>query len=242
MISKVPDDAQRACVVLPERLQPILSLSIAIRPDTTKWENIMEIIRGKQSSFINTLGLAERLNGYEAVHIDIGTGDGRFAQHVAQTCLNTFVIGIDACRDNLNDASRRASANTLFVIANAQSLPPELDGLGGHITINFPWGSLLGGLLTQDQALLEGLIRIARPHADLEVRLNGGALAEQGWSLEEGADQARRVLASNGFAMRPARLLTANDLKSCPTTWAKRLAFGRDPRAMYLRGVRKGGK
>ena len=156
----------------------------------------MEIIRGKQTSFINALTLNEQISGYDAVHIDIGTGDGRFVQHLAQTHPNDFAVGIDACRENLHEVSRRAPANALFVIANAQALPQDLYGSGAHITINFPWGSLLGGLLTHDMALLEGLQRLARPQAELEVRLNGGALAEQGWTLEEGADQVRRVLAA----------------------------------------------
>jgi hypothetical protein len=28
------------------------------------------------------------------------------------------------------------------------------------------------------------------------------------------------------------------DLRACPTTWAHRLAFGRDPRALWLHGTR----
>lgn len=199
----------------------------------------MEIIRGKHTSFIDALALAERLAGYDTIRIDIGTGDGRFVQRVAQTCPNCFVVGIDACRENLHEVSRRAPANALFVIANAQMLPRELYGLAAHITINFPWGSLLEGLLANDPALLAGLATVARPNAGLEVRLNGGALAEAGWSLEEGADRVREVLAANGFAVRPPIALPARELRSCPTTWAKRLAFGRDPHAMYLRGVRK---
>jgi hypothetical protein len=39
--------------------------------------------------------------------------------------------------------------------------------------------------------------------------------------------------------MRPQVTLTARDLKACPTTWAKRLAFGRDPRAIHLNGTRR---
>jgi 16S rRNA (adenine(1408)-N(1))-methyltransferase len=202
----------------------------------------MEIMRGKQTSFTSALALSEQLMGYEAVHIDLGTGDGRFVQHIAHTDPNRFVIGIDACRDNLHEGSRRAPTNALFVIANVQALPEELSGLARYITINFPWGSLLGGLLTHDAFLLESLQRIAHSQADLEIRLNGGALAEQGWSLEEGTDQVRRVLAANGFSMRPSRLLTREDLRIYPTTWAKRLAFGRDPRAMLLHGTCKGTK
>jgi len=200
----------------------------------------MEIMRGKHASFIDAAALAQRLAGYDTIHIDIGTGDGRFVRHIAQTCPDCFAIGIDACRENLHEVSRRAPANALFIIANALALalPPELHGLAAHITINFPWGSLLEGLLANDPALLARLGKVTRPNARLEVRLNAGALAEAGWSLEAGADRVREVLVKSGFDVRPPIPLMAHELKSYPTTWAKRLAFGRDPRALYLRGTR----
>jgi 16S rRNA (adenine(1408)-N(1))-methyltransferase len=199
----------------------------------------MEIMRGKHASFIDASATAELLAGYETIHIDIGTGDGRFVQHVAQSCTTTLVIGIDACRENLHEISRRAPANAMFVIANAYTLPPELRGIATQVTINFPWGSLLEGLVTNDPSLLAGLATVTHPNARLEVRLNGGALAEIGQSLEEGADQVRWILAANGFRMQSRIPMTVRELKSCPTTWAKRLAYGRDPRAVYLNGTRK---
>ncbi len=199
----------------------------------------MEIIRGKQASFIDARAIGERPISYKMVHIDIGTGDGRYVRHIAHTCTDSFVIGIDACRENLHEASHRASTNAMFVIANALALPRELHGLASHVTVNFPWGSLLEGLLADDPGLMAGLAMIARPDARLEVRLNGGALAEAGWQLEQGADRVRQVLTGNDFEVRPPVALTARDLKSCPTTWAKRLAFGRDPRGAYLYATRK---
>ncbi|MBC8171613.1 MAG: hypothetical protein H7X77_08065 [Anaerolineae bacterium] len=200
----------------------------------------MEILRGKAASLIAAAAFHERLQGYDTLHIDLGTGDGRYVQHSAPTCPNTFFIGIDACRENLHEVSRRAQANTLFVIANAQALPLELTGLATQMTINFPWGSLMEGLLTHNTELLASVAMIARLDASLELRLNGGALGQAGWSLEEGAYQVREVLEVNGFKMRSPMIMTAQTLKSCPTTWAKRLAYGRDPRAMYLSGVRRG--
>jgi 16S rRNA (adenine(1408)-N(1))-methyltransferase len=199
----------------------------------------MEIIRGKQSAFMDTSALAERLIGYRTIHIDIGTGDGRFVRQLAQTCPDDFIIGIDACRENLQAVSRRDLANTLFVIANAQAMPSELYNLASQVTINFPWGSLLEGLLEDNAGLMTSLVAILCSQASIEVRLNGGALAQAGWALEAGTDRVRTVLSENGFMMRSPILLTAHDLQSYPTTWAKRLAFGRDPRAIYLQGVRK---
>jgi 16S rRNA (adenine(1408)-N(1))-methyltransferase len=198
----------------------------------------MEVIRGKQAFQVDAPTLAQRLARYGQVLIDIGTGDGRFVRQMAETGPDHFVIGIDACRENLRANSRITLPNALYVIANAQALPCEMYGLATHITINFPWGSLLSGLLAGDQSLLGGLVAIARPDAWLDVRLNGGALTEAGWSLENGAERVRQTLAASGFIMRPSITLDARELRACPTTWAKRLAFGRDPRALYMRGKR----
>jgi hypothetical protein len=112
----------------------------------------------------------------------------------------------------------------------------ELAGLASAITINFPWGTLLAGLLAEGSPLLASLARLARPGATLEIRLNGGALAEAGYSLEAGGDQVRRLARQAGFHVAVPRPLAADDLRAFPTTWAKRLAFGRDPRALYLAG------
>jgi 16S rRNA (adenine(1408)-N(1))-methyltransferase len=213
-------------------------LSLSYPDNPTKQEENMEIIRGKTTSFLNNAALVEQLSACKNVHLDIGTGDGRFVHHLAEACPDDFVIGIDANRDNLREVSRRAPANALFVIANALRLPQELYGTASHITINFPWGSLIDGLLAEEPVLLDGLQATTRPGTSLEVRLNGGALAEAGWSLEDGSRQVRSVLAANGFQMRNATPMTAGDLKAFPTTWAKRLAFGRDPRAVWLRGIR----
>ena len=104
------------------------------------------------------------------------------------------------------------------------------------VTINFPWGSLLRGLVVGQDSVLRGLCRLLRPGRRLEVRLNGGALAEAGLSLEEGGRRVARVLHGCGFAMARPMVMDRQALRACPTSWAKRLAFGRDPRALLLQG------
>jgi 16S rRNA (adenine(1408)-N(1))-methyltransferase len=200
----------------------------------------VESIRGKRALKIETPELARRLAGYDAVALDLGTGDGRYVRDLARMHPNWFVIGVDACRENLRDCSRSAPPNTLYLIANALALPRELDGLATHMTINFPWGSLLAGLLDEASGLPQRLAALARPGALVEVRFNAGALAEVGRSLDAGATRIRRALCAAGFAVRPPVALGPAELRACPTTWARRLAFGRDPRAIDLRGRRAG--
>ena len=194
----------------------------------------METIRGQRSHHIGLIELAERLADYDNILLDLGTGNGRFVRCMAEQQKDRFFIGVDACRENLRASSLKKLPNAMFVIASAQSLPLELNGLASHITINFPWGSLLGSLLNSDACLLNGLASIACSCAQLAILLNGEALKTAGWTLEAGADQIERVLNDVGWKMTSRSCLDAHALRSTPTTWAKRLAFGRDPRAIRL--------
>ena len=196
----------------------------------------METIWGKTSLNLTCNGLRERLAHHHHIHLDLGTGDGRYARCLAEQNPGAFVIGLDSCRENLHEHSRAKLPNLLFVVASAQDLPPELNGLVSHVTVNFPWGSLLTSLLTGDPSLMRGLESIASPMARMDLRLNGGALAEAGWDLASGAGQIHQNLLCAGWQVESRAFMAAADLRSFPSTWAKRLAFGRDPRAMWMSG------
>ncbi|MFN8388410.1 MAG: class I SAM-dependent methyltransferase [Anaerolineales bacterium] len=195
----------------------------------------METIRGRQSREMNAIELEEILAGHENISLDLGTGDGRFVCKSAEQNNKKFFIGIDSCRENLRVNSRKKLPNALFVIANAQSLPGELGGLASHVSINFPWGSLLESLLTGDSCLLNGILSVMRPYATMSLHLNADALNSAGHELETGANQIECVLSESGWRIKSRACLNTDDLRQIPTSWAKRLAFGRDPRAIRLR-------
>ena len=196
----------------------------------------METIRGKASLNLDLTDLYARLANYDRIMLDLGTGDGKFAFCHADNFPSHFVIGVDSCRENLHEHSRAKLPNLLYIIASAQALPHELHGLVSHITINFPWGSLLESLLSGDDRLLHGLESVVSSSAALDVRLNGGALTEQGWSLEDGAERIRENLEAAGWQVGKPVIMDTHTLRNFPSTWAKRLAFGRDPRAVELSG------
>lgn len=194
----------------------------------------METIRGRKSLEIDLNGWKDRLTNYDRIILDLGTGDGRYARSLAEGHPRWFVIGVDSCRENLREHSQVKLGNLLFVIASAQELPQELMGLVSHLTINFPWGSLLESLLSGDPRLIRGLKSVSRARASLDLRLNAGALAEAGKTLEAGTDRIYFNLLQAGWQLEHPVVMDASALKRFPSTWAKRLAFGRDPRAMML--------
>jgi hypothetical protein len=147
-------------------------------------------------------------------------------------------MGVDASRENLHAASRAAPANALFAIGNV-TLPgceifTALRGRATRVTINFPWGSLRDALLAGEPALLDGLRALMAPGCRLEVRLNASALAEAGWDLHGGGQQAAEMLEKAGLRVRAPQTLEAPHLRAMPSTWAKRLAYGRNPQAVLV--------
>ena len=198
----------------------------------------METIRGKTPHILDLNGLKARLTNYQRVLLDLGTGDGRYVHALADRNPDWFIIGVDACRENLEEHSRAKASNMLFLIASAQDLPHELSGLVSHITINFPWGSLLQSLLAGDSSLLNGLSCIAHQKAYIEIFLNGGATAENGVDLKSGAIRIRENLWDAGWRSAAPYPISISALQKYPTTWARRLAHGRDPRVMALCGRR----
>ncbi|MCL4531174.1 MAG: class I SAM-dependent methyltransferase [Chloroflexi bacterium] len=199
----------------------------------------METIRGKTSLDLDFNGFTERLADYNRIMLDLGTGDGRYVHFLANKFHDRFVIGVDSCRENLHTPSRTKLRNVLFVIASAQNLPQELNGLASHVTINFPWGSLLESLLDGDISLMQSLASISKSAASIDIRLNSGALNEVGASLNAGTQKIYSNMLQVGWKMNDPVTMNTAALRAFPSTWAKRLAFGRDPRAVSMSGFVK---
>ena len=197
----------------------------------------MEGIAGTRTFAIDRAGLLDRARGAREVTIDLGTGDGRSVRWLAQRDPARFIIGVDLCRENLRDASRRAPSNALYLIADALALPADLAGFATGLTINFPWGSLLTGLLDANGGLHTRLRALAGPGGTtLSIALNGRALAVAGWTPDAGTARVRALLAAAGWCLETPSPLDRAALRTCATSWAKRLADSEDAAAVALRG------
>ena len=171
--------------------------------------------------------------------LDLGAGDGRFVLATATAEPETLVIGVDANVSSMVEASRRAMrparrgglGNALFVAAAAESLPAELDGSADALTIQFPWGSLLRGVLRADPVLADGLVRVTRPCALVSILVS---VTERDQAVETGPLDEQVIVAladryaTLGLAPIERRRAGPDDLARAHSSWAKRLGAGRD--------------
>ena len=145
-----------------------------------------------------------------------------------------LVVGVDANAAGMATASRRAAAkpsrgglpNALFVVAAAEAMPAELDRVADLVTVHFPWGSLLRGLLGADPATMTGLTRVQRPGASLQL-LVSSTDHDRGAGVPPIRAATLRALAASyaawGLAVTELRPATVADVAAAHSTWAKRL-------------------
>jgi 16S rRNA (adenine(1408)-N(1))-methyltransferase len=171
------------------------------------------------------------------VTIDLGTGDGRFVLAAASDRPDRLVIGVDASAAGMAEASRRAAAkprrggrpNALFVAAAAEALPAELNGLAELVTVHFPWGSLLRGLLGPEPAVLGGIARVLRPGARLDLLVSVTDRDHGAGSRPLDAEAIAALApayAREGLELGQPRPATAAEIAATRSTWGKRLGAG----------------
>jgi 16S rRNA (adenine(1408)-N(1))-methyltransferase len=165
------------------------------------------------------------------VVVDIGTGDGRAVVARARREPGSLVIGVDASAAAMAEASRRAArgglADVLFLAAGAESLGSSPFACRADlVTVMFPWGSLLRGVLGLDPVALAGVASVVAPGGRLEVLAS--VVPSDGVAGLERLDAScepliRAAWAAAGLefaAMRPA---TAEEIQRSGSSWARRL-------------------
>jgi 16S rRNA (adenine(1408)-N(1))-methyltransferase len=98
------------------------------------------------------------------------------------------------------------------------------------MTIHFPWGSLLRGVLGHDDAALAGAAMLLAPGAELTVLTS--IVARDGVPAPR-ADLAA-VYARHGLELIEARPATAAEVAASSSSWAKRLRAGLAARPVTL--------
>lgn len=171
--------------------------------------------------------------------LDLGTGDGRSVLAAAAARPETLVIGVDASAAAMATSSRRAARrgalpNALFAVAAAED--PPLSDVADEITVNFPWASLLRGVLGRDEAVLAGIARLAAPGAS--VRALVSVVERDGVSGVPDVDELASAYARHGLRLVDARPATATEIAASGSSWAKRLRAGAARPVTLLRATR----
>ena len=173
--------------------------------------------------------------------VDIGTGDGRAVLARARAEPSALVVGVDAAAAAMAESSRRAArrgpANTIFLAAGAEALgETELANGADLVTVTFPWGSLLRGVLGLDEAALAGVAALVAPGGRVEVLASVipsdgvEGIASLGATCEPEIRHAWAGIGMELLSMRPA---TPAEIAASGSSWARRLDATRAARPVW---------
>jgi 16S rRNA (adenine(1408)-N(1))-methyltransferase len=187
------------------------------------------------------------------VVIDVGAGDGRWAYDSARHDTESLFIAVDPDADTLAEYAYRAgrkpsrggTGNALFVVAAVEDLPAELIGIAALVGVNFPWGSLLRGLVLPEGAVLEALADLGAPDARFEFVISydpehdiAGLAGETLPPLTEARidDVLAPPYAAAGLQIDNRRQMSLDEAIALPSTWARRLLHGRSRDVFWVTG------
>ncbi len=139
------------------------------------------------------------------------------------------MLGVDPVAAATAESSRRASksaAEALFVAASAESFAAELPGIADRLVVNFPWGSLLRGVLGADQGVAAAIGAIVRDAGTATAlvsvtprdRLPGVAVLDEA--------TVAYLPPPPGLELVEARPASRAEILATRSTWGRRLVAG----------------
>jgi len=131
---------------------------------------------------------------------------------------------------------RERLPNLLLLREPIESL--ALESVADEVTVHFPWGSLLRGVLAEDERVFAAICGLPRPGGALTVMLSVTGRDDR-TPLDEGdVARVRRAYRSFGLVLAEHRAVIRADVDAARSSWGKRLGVGQARPGLLLRFVR----
>jgi len=211
----------------------------------------MKVVKGNKLIDFSKEDLRELIEKHEKVHIDLGTGDGRFVFKNAIKDKKTLYIGIDPSQKQLETYSKKANRkkleNTLFILDSIENLPPTIFGIADNVNILFPWGSLLEYIAKPNLQMVRRISNLLKNAGELTIifgydeKIEAKTVEKAQLSKLDIVTINKKIAAAfkhSSLKIEQLKELRKAELKKIESTWGKRLSFGKD-RPVYLLRFKK---
>ena len=212
---------------------------------------LVKIIKGSKEQTFTAQEFEGLSSKFAYSVLDIGTGDGRFVYKMAKENHEKLFVGMDPSQKQLEIYSKKINKekleNVLLVLGSVEIPPQELIGKFDEIYINFPWGSLLGGIATANTKIVETICKFCKPYSQIEIIFGYSDEAEPTEYERLQLEKIDQELIANkivpefskfGFKLEHLEELRKEVLVKIGSSWAKKLKFGQDRKMFRLALVR----
>jgi len=214
---------------------------------------MIKIINGKNTKSLSEESFSDLVVKFENVCVDIGTGNGTYVYKQAIKNTNVLFIGIDPVKENMIKVSskivkryKNSLCNILLMISSVENIPSALNGIADRITIYFPWGILLEGIVKPIEYLMKKIVCVAKDKASFDFittyseNCDGNEIIKRRLPEIDSSyfdEKYTKKLNEIGLILKSVNVLSNNELKNFDSQWAKKLAFGKSRQFFRLEGV-----
>lgn len=125
----------------------------------------MRILRSSKEINLSNEDFLIKINGYEKLIIDLGTGQGSFVYYNALENRECFYIGLDSCGDSMKKYAvkqyKNKVNNLMYIVMNAQKIDDIFKNRFSEIYINLPWGTLLEGIFKEELGIINSISKLS---------------------------------------------------------------------------------
>lgn len=201
---------------------------------------LFRILKNKKISEVEKKYILDLMATFSEVHIDLGTGNGKYVFDLALKNPDILFLGIEPTASNLYEYSKKANKNKLpnliYIITSIENIDNDLNGMADKVYVNFPWGTLLEAIVKDMPELLSKIAQLGKKgalynftfaystiHEPNEIEKRNLPILNDDYLKSSLYDIYIKV----GLIIESCVNLAPEDINKFGTLWAKKLFLGK---------------
>lgn len=205
----------------------------------------------------NIESLAEKAKRYKKTIVDLGCGDAKFIYKLAKENPENLYIGIDSSDKLLKPVLKKVKSkphkggleNIFFVLSSVENLSSNTTRIADTLYINFPWGSLLEGIVKLQKEVIANSLSLCKSRCELILYLAYEEKYEANFALKRNLPELtfkylngewKTKLKKYGVRNFQIETLTDAQKQNIHTSWGKELLAKRSREVFKITALLKG--
>lgn len=230
-------------------------MHLPTKPMSTTAAKSVTLIVNRTRQDVLLEDLFRKMQAYRRAHFDLGTGDAQFIYELARKDNDTFYVGIDSNAASMTYISWKVARkpakgggvlNLALVHSSVEKVAIFFSNQADSISINYPWASLLKGIVAPEETTVQAIAELAKKSAIIDMRINNHVFRDENTrsklglpSLDTSHVMQKMVPVYEKYSIR----LLKNEIIGTPkaeekSSWGKQLRKGSDREVLHLQWKR----
>lgn len=191
---------------------------------------------------------------YQKTIADLGAGEAKQTLRLARSNPENSYYAIEPNQSSYSDTEKKASKkeskggvqNIKFINSSIEQITDELFDTFDEIQVNFPWGSLLEGVIIPTEDVIENIVKIAKDGCKLIITTTYDDKFEKDFKTERNLpeisfqyidENLRKSYEAFGIEIEMIKVLSSLEKKEIDSPWGKKILSTRDREVYTIEAI-----